>query len=75
MSVATRLYSLANAGLLDHGAITRQLLSAGETALSDAERRQRATRMGCRPSELERACDWARAKARAAPDLPEGFRA
>jgi len=74
MAVAVRLYSLAGAGLLDHGDVTRQLLAAAEAPLSAPERRQRAMRQGGRPSENEQALDWARARARAAPDLPEGFR-
>jgi hypothetical protein len=74
MAVAVRLYSLADAGLLDHGETTRQLLAAAEAALSGAERTSRAVRLGGRPSELERACDWARARAQVSPDLPEGFR-
>jgi hypothetical protein len=73
MAVAVRLYSLADAGLLDPGETTRQLLAAGEAPLSSTERQTRAVRLGGRPSELERACDWARARAKASPDLPEGF--
>jgi hypothetical protein len=74
MAVAVRLYSLADAGLLDHGEVTRRLLAAAEAPLSPAERHQRCRRRGGRPSENEQAVDWARAKAKAAPDLPEGFR-
>ena len=74
MSVAVRLYSLADARLLDHGEVTGHLLAAAEAPLSAAERRQRAMRQGGRASENEQACDWARARAQAAPDPPEGFR-
>lgn len=73
MAVAVRLYSLANAGLIDPAETTRNLLAAGEAPLSPAERQLRATRIGGRDSELQRAVDWARARARAAPDLPKGF--
>lgn len=73
MAVATRLYSLCDAGLLDPRETTRQLLAAAAAPLSAVERQQRCTPHGGRPSENEQACDWARAKARAAPDLPEGF--
>ena len=74
MAVAVRLFSLSDAGLLDPADVTRRLLAAAELPLSSAERRQRCTRHGGRASANEDAIDWARAKARAAPDLPEGFR-
>ena len=73
VAVAVRLYSLADAGLLDHAEVTHELLTAAETPLSAAERRQRCTRIGGRASANEQAIDWARAKAHAAPDLPQGF--
>ena len=73
MAVGVRLYSFADAGLLDHGEVTHQLLAAAEVPLSAAERRQRCARIGGRPSANEQAIDWARARARAAPDLPQGF--
>lgn len=73
MGVTVRLYSLADAGLLDPGDVTRRLLEAAQKPLSDAERRQRCVRLGGRPSANEQAIDWARAKAKASPDLPNGF--
>jgi hypothetical protein len=73
LAVGVRLYSLADAGLLDPAHVTQQLLAAAETPLSAPERRQRCVRIGGRPSVNEQAIDWARARARAAPDLPEGF--
>jgi hypothetical protein len=73
MAVGVRLYSLADAGLLDHREVARELLAAAKTPLSAAERRQRCVRIGGRSSANELAIDWARAKARAAPDLPQGF--
>lgn len=74
MAAAVRLYSIADAGLLDHAEVTRQLLAAAEMPLSEAERRQRCARFGRGSSANEQAIDWARARARAAPDVPEGFR-
>jgi hypothetical protein len=74
MAVAVRLYSLADKGLLDHGEVSRQLLAAAEAPLSAAERRRRCTRRDGHPSENEQAIDWARARARAFPDLPRALR-
>jgi hypothetical protein len=73
MAVAVRLYSLAGRGLLDPAEITAHLLAAAQQPLSAAERRIRCTQRGTRSSANEDALDWARAKAAAAPDLPEGF--
>ncbi len=71
MAVAVRLYSLADKGLLDHADVTARLLDAAKKPLSATERAQRCERRGDRPSGNEQAVDWARARAKAAPDLPE----
>jgi hypothetical protein len=73
LAVATRLYSLADAGLLDHAAITARLLEAARIPLDAAERQRRCARAGNRLSANEDALDWARARAASAPDLPDGF--
>jgi hypothetical protein len=73
MGVAVRLYSLADQGWLDPADITRRLLAAGQKPLDPAEQRQRCIRHGGRPSANEQAIDWARSRARTAPDLPQGF--
>jgi hypothetical protein len=73
MAVAVRLYSLADRGLLAPAEVTASLLAAAEAPLDPGERMQRTTRRGGRASLNEQALDWARARAAAAPDLPEGL--
>jgi hypothetical protein len=71
MAVAVRLYSIADKGLLDHADLTVRLLEAAKTPLDATERAQRCERRAGRPSGNEQAVDWARARAKAAPDLPD----